>query len=287
MTPGIVAARRRREPARRARSRRSHPLRNTPDRRSSSTPTRRSRSIRVLAAGLRQARLESLSITPLSSDGERLGILVCFFARRREFDDQFFDLQRALGTSGVPDSRARAAAAAARVPRAARSSSPDSRTGSCCSESLDAAIGTRTRANEPLALVFLDVDDFKSVNDRWGHARRRHGAARARRPPAARCAVRRRRRPHRRRRVRRDLRRTPTGTRRRRSRERILDVTHEPILLEGVAITVAVSAGVATYRPDTDPRPTGDQLLIRADGAMYSSKGAGKDRVTLEPRPVG
>ena len=65
--------------------------------------------------------------------------------------------------------------------------------------------------------------------------------------------------------------------------ERILAVTHEPILLQGVAITVAVSAGIATHRPT--PTPTGDQLLIRADAAMYSSKSAGK--VTLEPRPVG
>ena len=61
---GRPSARRRREPPGRDRAahRRRSAIRPS---RSSSTPTRRSRSIPTLAAGLRQARLESLSITPL------------------------------------------------------------------------------------------------------------------------------------------------------------------------------------------------------------------------------
>ena len=46
-----------------------------------------------------------------------------------------------------------------------------------------------------------------------------------------------------------------------------------------------MSAGVATFLPDQNPRLTSDQLLIRADGAMYRSKGGGKDRVTIDAGP--
>ncbi|MET0843583.1 MAG: GAF domain-containing protein, partial [Mycetocola sp.] len=50
-----------------------------------------------LADAMRTSRLASLSITPLLADGQRLGILICFFGRRNEFDEHFFDLQQALG----------------------------------------------------------------------------------------------------------------------------------------------------------------------------------------------
>ncbi|HYJ49241.1 MAG TPA: diguanylate cyclase [Microbacterium sp.] len=239
----------------------------------------------VLAAGLREARLESLSIAPLMNDGESLGVLVCFFRRHREFDERSFDLKRALGRQ--------AAQTLVRIRlqrRLEHLALYDQLTGvanrQLLQQSLDAAIGISARANEPLALVFLDLDEFKSINDRWGHAAGdtvlREVASRLREAVRAGDIVGRiggdefvaicaNSDPH-------------DGES---IAERILAVTHEPILLQGVAITVAVSAGIATYRPGTDPRPTGDQLLIRADAAMYSSKTAGKGRVTLEPRPVG
>jgi len=50
----------------------------------------------------------------------------------------------------------------------------------------------------------------------------------------------------------------------------------------GARIVVSMSAGVATYLPGQRRRLTADQLLIRADGAMYESKGTGKDRVTVD-----
>ena len=224
----------------------------------------------VLAAGLRDARLESLSIAPLMNDGESLGVLVCFFRRHREFDERSFDLKRALGRQ--------AAQTLVRIRlqrRLEHLALYDQLTGvanrQLLQQSLDAAIGISARANEPLALVFLDLDEFKSINDRWGHAAGdtvlREVASRLREAVRAGDIVGRiggdefvaicaNSDPH-------------DGES---IAERILAVTHEPILLQGVAITVAVSAGIATYRPDTDPRPTGDQLLIRADAAMYSSK---------------
>src|SRR5262249_28670328 len=36
-------------------------------------------------------------------------------------------------------------------------------------EMLEHELNRARRTNEPLTLVYLDLDDFKSVNDRWGH----------------------------------------------------------------------------------------------------------------------
>ena len=234
----------------------------------------------VLAAGLRLARLESLSITPLMNDRERLGVLVCFFARRRVFDEHFFDLQRALGR------QASQTLVRVRLQRQLHHLAlHDPLTGLANRESLQretaVALDNAAETGRPVAIVFLDVDEFKSVNDRWGHAtgdavlhelavRLRAGVrgedvvARIGgdefvvlcidADPASAAAI----------------------------ADRILELTRRPILLDGIAIMVSMSAGVTTYDPTLDPRPTDEQLLIRADGAMYRSKDLGKDRVTVD-----
>jgi diguanylate cyclase (GGDEF)-like protein/PAS domain S-box-containing protein len=258
------------------------PLRNTPveivvhaDEAESQYP--------VLAAGLRQARLESLSITPLWGDGGRLGILVCFFSRRREFEDQFFELQRALGR------QASQTLVRVRLQRQLEHMAlHDPLTGLANREllqrSLEAALEHSEDADEPLTLVFFDVDGFKTVNDRWGHrvgdlvltelADRLRGSVRsddvvgriggdefvvicpdADRESASAIA------------------------------ERVLAAAREPMIVDGSSIVVSMSAGVATYRPGQRRPLTADQLLIRADGAMYESKGTGKDRVTVDAEP--
>jgi len=55
-----------------------------------------------------------------------------------------------------------------------------------------------------------------------------------------------------------------------------------PIDLPAAAPRPSLSIGVVAY-PD-DGR-TADELIISADGAMYASKRAGKDRVTGVPMP--
>jgi diguanylate cyclase (GGDEF)-like protein len=230
--------------------------------------------------GLRLARLESLSITPLLSEGGRLGILVCFFARRREFEDQFFELQRALGR------QASQTLVRVRLQRQLEHMAlHDPLTGLANREllqrSLETALEQSEQASEPLTLVFFDVDGFKTVNDRWGHRvgdvvlrgladRLRHSVRAgdvvgriggdefvvlcpdADRESAVSIA------------------------------ERVLESARQPMIVDGASIVVSMSAGVATYLPGRRRRVTADQLLIRADGAMYESKGTGKDRVTLD-----
>ena len=238
-----------------------------------------------LAAAMREIRLASLSITPLLSDGERLGILVCFFGRRDDFDDHFFDLQKALGRQ--------ASQTIVRVRlqrRLAYLALHDQLTGvanrQLLEQSLDSAISHAAETGEPLAVLFLDVDRFKEINDQFGHAmgdavlveiadRLRQGVraddvvgriggdefvaicAGADRIAATSIA------------------------------QRIIDMSHTPIAVSAGVISASVSVGVALYRPDVDPQPTGENLLIRADGAMYQSKNAGKDRVTLEAATSG
>lgn len=232
-----------------------------------------------LAAGMAEMRLVSLSITPVLEDGVRLGILVCFFARRTDFDDTFFDLQRALGRQ--------ASQTLVRVRlqrRLAQLALYDQLTGianrQLLQDDLDAAIITAEQTGRPLAVIFLDIDAFKAINDRLGHAagdtvltelaaRLRDGVRAGDRVGrlggdefVAVCA---------------DADEHAAAA----IAERILAETRLPISVGEAIVSASVSAGISLYRPDADPRPTGEQMLVRADGAMYESKDAGKDRVTI------
>lgn len=233
-----------------------------------------------LAAALGARRRESLSITPLFDDQERLGILVCFFARRDEFDEHFFELQRALGRQ--------ASQTLVRVRlqrRLAHLALYDQLTGlanrQLLQQGLDAALDQADRSGRPLALIFIDVDEFKSINDRLGHAAGDAvlGELGARLSTAVRpgdivgriggdefvviCG---------------DADAAAATS----IAERIGEVARQPLTVTGEAMTVTVSLGVSSYVPGSDAVTTRDELLRRADDAMYVSKGAGKDRVTFE-----
>jgi diguanylate cyclase (GGDEF)-like protein len=131
----------------------------------------------------------------------------------------------------------------------------------------------------PLSLLILDVDDFKHVNDRHGHA----AGDRVLEAVAARCvqAV----RPG-----------DPIG--RWGGEEFVVllpgagpaegaivaerlrvSVRETPVRLDGVEVAVTVSVGLASVRADTDMLA---RLLGRADAAMYRAKTAGKDRVVTD-----
>jgi diguanylate cyclase (GGDEF)-like protein/PAS domain S-box-containing protein len=238
-----------------------------------------------LAGAMRALRLASLSITPLLADGDRLGILVCFFGRRTEFDDQFFDLQRALGR------QASQTLVRVRLQRQlAYLALHDQLTGVANREllqrSLDQAIQRATETGEPLGVLFLDVDGFKEINDRFGHAvgdsvlvelakRLRHGVRAGDVVGriggdefVALCANA-------------DL--TATAS----IAQRILSITQVPIVVDAGVISASVSVGVSLYQPSDHEPPSAEDLLVRADGAMYDSKGAGKNRVTIETHAAG
>jgi diguanylate cyclase (GGDEF)-like protein len=235
-----------------------------------------------LAEGLRSAHLEALSVTPLHGEGGRLGVLVCFFGRAREFDDEFLDLQRALGR------QASQTLMRVRLQRELEFQAlRDPLTGVLNSQSVEQRLGEAVRhaaeTGEPVSVLFLDVDAFKSINDTFGHvagdsvlrtlARRLTESVRQDDVVGriggdefiaicgnADAAV-------------------AAGI-----GERILAACRNPIETMAGEVAASVSIGLASYDPRTDRLPTADDLLVRADGAMYVSKDAGKDRVSVEER---
>ncbi|WP_236968065.1 sensor domain-containing protein [Microbacterium aurantiacum] len=232
-----------------------------------------------VARALRNEELASLSVMPLSAEGERLGVLVCFFAARTDFDAHFFDLQQALGRQASQTlQRVRLQR------RLAVLALHDQLTGVANRQllqlTLDEALVTATTAGDPLAVLFLDIDDFKSINDSFGHAtgdmvlielatRLREGVRAgdvvgriggdefvALCPGTDAIAA-------------------------EAIAERILAVCRKPIAVPSGVISASVSVGLSLYDPAVDTLETGAQLLVRADAAMYDAKRAGKDRVTV------
>jgi diguanylate cyclase (GGDEF)-like protein/PAS domain S-box-containing protein len=130
----------------------------------------------------------------------------------------------------------------------------------------------------PLAVMFIDLDDFKHVNDSLGHAagdqllvaaaRRLQGCLRpsdtAARLGGDEFAV--------------LLERVADAEAAAAVAGRVLDTLHQPFGLNGRTIPIKASLGVATGQPGVDDA---EELLRNADVAMYAAKAGGKDRYEL------
>ena len=142
---------------------------------------------------------------------------------------------------------------------------------------LEHALNLHRRDSRPLAVLLFDVDDFKAVNDRYGHAAGDSLLERV--AERLRGCVR------------------PGDTLARLGGDefavlledggdptvpaaRILDALREPVSVDGTDITVAVSVGVALLPADAG-FTTVDVMLSHADIAMYSAKRAGKGRLAV------
>jgi diguanylate cyclase (GGDEF)-like protein/PAS domain S-box-containing protein len=138
----------------------------------------------------------------------------------------------------------------------------------------------RQRARRSLAVVFLDLDDFKTVNDSLGHAagdqlltavaERLRGVMRPEDTVARfggdEFAI---------------LLEETTREASRRVAERVLAALRSPFDLQGKQVFARGSAGVAI----TQSGSSADDLLRHADLAMYTAKARGKGRIEFfEPR---
>ncbi|ENO13709.2 diguanylate cyclase [Marinobacter nanhaiticus D15-8W] len=151
-------------------------------------------------------------------------------------------------------------------------------------ESLPKACAEGRRTRQPIALILLDADRFKSINDTFGHPFGdeclKHIAAtlvhHIQRPSdvvvrygGEEFAV--------------VLPKTD-GVGALKVTERILDdMRSKPIVApDGTSVHLTLSAGIAVYHNDESP----DGFVRRADKALYAAKQAGRDRVILGQAPA-
>ena len=140
------------------------------------------------------------------------------------------------------------------------------------------AMGSARRRGAQMAVVYIDLDGFKQVNDTLGHA---GGDVVLRQTGARLKAV---------------LRETDTLARlggdefaavlvdvgasadQQALLQRLLDAAASPSDVAGTRCLLSASVGAAVY---VDPAESSEQLLVRADRAMYRAKQAGKNRYVL------
>lgn len=221
----------------------------------------------------------------LSSTGGVLGTIGIYFPTERAPTDSELDLQRRIcDIVAISIERRRT------VDRIRYLALYDQLTGlanrSLLSDRLMTAIRQARRASGQLALLFLDFDGFKAINDRFGHDAGDEVLAVSGQ------------------RLRQALRESDTPARiggdefvvllpdvassvstAAHVAEKLLAVVQEPIPWMEHFLRVGVSIGVALYPQHGD---TADELLSHADDAMYAAKLAGKGRwVLFDPALAG
>lgn len=235
----------------------------------------------TIAEAMRTARLEGFATFPLLRDHAPFGVVAVFFDRRRELEPAAIDLVQAICLQ--------AAQALARVrlqEELAHLALHDQLTGlanrALLREHIEAALAASARSNQPVAMMFLDLDRFKPINDRLGHPTGdevlREVAERLRavvrdsdvigrfggdefivlcpETDDAEAAL---------------------------ISERLREEIGRPMdwLPDGFAVSASV--GVVVHRASEHPATT-DELLEIADAEMYRAKNGGRDRVSIAGR---
>jgi diguanylate cyclase (GGDEF)-like protein/PAS domain S-box-containing protein len=121
-----------------------------------------------IAAAMRQAGFEGLASFPLMRDGSPFGVVAALFEQRRVLEPTAIELVQAICRQ--------ASQAFARIrlqEELAHLALYDQLTGlanrSLLREHIDSALAASARTTQPVAMMFLDLDGFKPVNDRLGH----------------------------------------------------------------------------------------------------------------------
>lgn len=235
----------------------------------------------TIATAMRTARLEGLAAFPLLRDHAPFGVVAAFFARRRELEPAAIELVQAIALQ--------AAQALARIrlqEELAHLALHDQLTGlanrALLREHIDSALAASERSAQPVAMMFLDLDGFKPVNDRLGHttgdevlrevARRLRAVVRETdvigrfggdefivlcpETDDVQAAV---------------------------IAERLREAVEQPMEWLPAGFAVSASVGVVVHSAGAH-RPTTDELLEIADSEMYRAKNGGRNRVSVASR---
>lgn len=140
-------------------------------------------------------------------------------------------------------------------------------------QKLEAAIEEATRRGERLAVLFVDLDRFKQINDQYGHSvgdKVLVGVARRLRDgPAAADVVAR---------LGGDefivlLEGSRSADAAQKIAARIMDTLNEELVIDEHCMTVGASIGISQFPVDS---ATAEELLLNADAAMYAAKSGGR-----------
>jgi diguanylate cyclase (GGDEF)-like protein/PAS domain S-box-containing protein len=228
---------------------------------------------------LRSLRMEGLTAVALTAEQQVVGVLVNFFSRERQFDEHTAQLQLSLARQ--------AALVLGRIRlqhELHEMAMHDQLTGlanrNLLRERLAQAIAEAAQGQYSMALLFLDLDGFKQINDDLGHrvgdevlqtvAKRIDGVVRDA-----------------------DVVGRFGGDEflvvcdhadeiiARGVAERIVDAIAEPFRGLPTIHGLSASLGIAVYVPGGERVPDNDSLVRAADAAMYESKKAGPGRVSV------
>lgn len=232
------------------------------------------------ALAMRAAHVESFTVLPVRNDAGTRGFIVSFFGRERELTEAAVDLKLSITKQAMQ------ALKSMRLQRQLEQLALyDELTGlanrKLLQEQLTTAIASALRDGASLGIMFIDLDGFKAVNDQLGHdvgdsvlrevAERLNGVVRQNdlvgRLGGDEFVV---------------ICETVDESSALIVAERITEAIRLPY--EGVPARLRISAsvGVVLTHPTAGSVPSGDDLLVHADAAMYRSKNSGRDRVTVE-----
>ena len=153
--------------------------------------------------------------------------------------------------------------------------SPICPTGSCCNDRIAQAISLAERNRTRVAVMFLDLDRFKTVNDSLGHSVGDKLLQEVPRRLALVHAGQRHGEPPGRRRVRDpDARTWPIPATSRVTAQKVLDAVAHPYNIDGHELVSTPSIGISVYPADGADV---DTLLRNADAAMYHAKETGRN----------
>ena len=215
------------------------------------------------------------AVAPLTADGELLGVLTAAWADGVGVDEALIE-----PLAGLADQAALALQNARLLEHIRHQSLHDALTGLPnrlhFSDRLDVVLAARPAPPAFAAVLFCDLDHFKSVNDTLGHVAGdellRQVADRLRESVRADDLVAR---------LAGDefavlLPSVPSETAARAVADAVVRAFDRPFVVDGRELDVTASVGVALQH---DHSGTADQLQRRADAAMYEAKEAGRNRV--------